>query len=130
MNEDIVVPIAFFACVAVVGALVLIGYIRHTVQRHQTLRAMVEKGMQIPPELLGQGQRPPSPRRDVRRGILLICFGLGVGLFLIFADGEEGAGMGLIPILVGIGYLIVAALDSRRERQRGSQAIVDEALAR
>jgi hypothetical protein len=130
MDEDIVIPVAFFACVAIVGALALIGYLRHTVQRHQTLRAMVEKGMQIPPELLGQGQRPPSPRRDLRRGILLICFGLGIALFLIVADGEEGAGLGLIPILVGIGYLIVAALETRRERQLGSRAIVDEALAR
>ena len=101
--------------------LFLIGHIRYTLQRHQTLRAMVEKGMEIPPQLLGQGKRPPSPRRDLRRGILLICAGIGIGLFLIFADGEEGAGLGLIPILIGVGYLIVATLESRRERQLGSR---------
>ena len=99
-------------------------------QRHQTVRAMVEKGVEIPPELLGEGKRPPSPRRDLRRGILLVCTGIGIGLFLLFEDGLDEAALGLVPILIGIGYLIVAKLDSKMDRQLGSQAAVDEALAR
>ena len=47
------VPLGFFACVAVVVAVVMIGHHRHTVQRHQTLRAMVEKGMEIPAAAAG-----------------------------------------------------------------------------
>jgi hypothetical protein len=129
MQVEIIVPVAFFACVAVIGALGLVGYSRHTAQRHQTLRAMVEKGMQIPPELLGQAKRPPSPASDRRRGILLICAGIGIIGFLVLAGGKDGASLGLIPILIGIGYLIVARLDGRRDRQL-NQTTVDEALAR
>jgi hypothetical protein len=127
MQVEIIVPVAFFVCVAIIGALFLVGYSRYTAQRHETLRAMVEKGMQIPPELLGHAKRPPSPARDRRRGILLICAGIGIGLFLILADGEEGASMGLVPILIGVGYLIVAKLEGRKERQL---PVTDEALAR
>ena len=130
MSVEIVVPVAFFVCVAIVGVLVLIGYSRETMQRHQTVRAMVEKGVEIPPQLLGEGKRPPSPRRDLRKGILLVCTGIGIGLFLLFEDGLDEAALGLVPILIGIGYLIVAKLDSKMDRQLGSQAAVEEALAR
>lgn len=129
MQVEIIVPVAFFLCVAIIGALVLVGYSRHTAQRHQTLRAMVEKGMQIPPELLGHTKRPSSPASDRRRGILLICAGIGIAAFLLLSGGEEGAGLGLIPILIGVGYLLVARLDGRRDRHLG-QSVADEALAR
>jgi hypothetical protein len=111
---QVIVPIAFFACVAVVVALLVIGHHRLTVQRHETMRAMVEKGMEIPPGLLGAGSRPPSPRTDLRRGILLICAGLGIGLFLLFEEGRSEAMLGFIPAIVGVGYLIVAKIESSR----------------
>lgn len=110
MGSENIIPVAFFVCVAVVAALAMVGHHLYTVQRHQTLRAMVEKGAQIPPELLAPPRRPPDPNRDLRRGILLVCAGLGLGLFLLFEDGLDEAALGLIPIFVGVGYLIVAKL--------------------
>ena len=120
MNPEIIIPVAFFICVGFVAALFMVGHHRYTEQRHQTLRAMVEKGAQIPPELLAPPKQPPNPHRDLRRGILLVCAGLGLGLFFLIEDGWDEAALGLIPIFIGIGYLIV----SRIERSpRGEQVL-------
>ena len=111
------VPLAFFACVAVVAALVMVGYHRYTVQRHETLRAMIDKGMQIPPELLGEaGPRGASPRRDLRRGILLVATGLGLGLFLLIGSGVQECLLGLIPAFIGAGYLVLYRLATREPK--------------
>jgi hypothetical protein len=119
-SVQLLVPMGFFASVVIVVALVVAGYHRYTVQRHETLRAMVDKGMQIPPEQLGPGARPPGPRTDIRRGVLLICAGLGTALFLAFEEGPREAGLGLIPGLVGVGYLVLAKLESARETSQPS----------
>lgn len=110
------IALAFFLVVAVVIGLVLLAYYRVAVLRHQTLQAMVEKGMQIPAELLDQAARPGRASRDQRRGILLVCTGVGIALFLLADSGPEEAMLGMIPALIGVGYLIVARIEARRGR--------------
>ena len=109
----LLVPTGFFICVAVVAAIAARAHQRYTAEQHQTLRAMIDKGLQIPPHLLGE-QRTPNPRRDIRRGIFLICLGVGMATFLWAVDGPDTGALGLIPALVGVGYLIAARLDRPR----------------
>ena len=61
----IVVPIAFFATIVGFVWLALLYRGRSEQERQQTLRLMVEKGVEIPAELL---VRPRSPIADLRRG--------------------------------------------------------------
>ena len=110
--------ISFFVAVIAVAALIMVGHQRSNAQRHQTLRAMVEKGVTIPPRLL-EGA-PRDPRRDLRWGILLVSAGIGIGLFLLFDEGAEEAALGLIPMLIGAGYLVLAKL----EWSRPSEAVL------
>jgi hypothetical protein len=110
---EVLVPLGFFVCVIVVAAIVARTYQRYLAEQHQTLRAMVDKGMQIPPHVLELTRRP-SPQRDVRRGIFLLCLGVGLAIFLGAEEGPEAAALGLIPAFVGAGYLIVARLERRR----------------
>ena len=112
------VAVAFFIAVALVVGLALLTYYRIAVQRHQTLRAMVEKEMEIPPGLLGQGAAASSAGRDQRRGILLVCAGVGIGLFFLAEGGPEEGMLGMIPVLIGVGYLIVARLQARAASAR------------
>jgi cadmium resistance protein CadD (predicted permease) len=51
---------------------------------------------------------------------LLICAGLGVGLFLFLVEGIKQAGLGLIPLFIGIGYLVVAKLEADRPAEQAS----------
>jgi hypothetical protein len=107
----IIVAIVFGMPVAIV-ATVLWFRRQHNRQLHQTLAMMIEKGVPIPPELLAPEQRRrPS---DLRRGVVLVMTGLGViGFFA--AQRQEAWGLGLIPLLIGVGYLLVWKLDQRKQ---------------
>ena len=93
--------IAFLAIVA----LVVISAIRfrHATSRRRLdlARRMVEKGFEPPAELLG------SPTgSDRRRGLILVCTGIGL-LVASWIAGDSGVSpAGLIPGFIGVGYLI------------------------
>ena len=110
--EEIVVPTVIFGSIAFMVALALWLRSRQHEQRQQTLRLMVEKGTPIPAELLpGLQQR----RSDLRRGVLAISGGLGLAAFLSLINTEQPGvwSLGLIPTLIGAGYLLVWRLEHR-----------------
>ena len=96
---------------------------------HDTLRIAFEKGQPIPPEVIAALQSNVAPRvastpeRDLRRAIILIAIGLGfcgLGYALWFGlmsvneiaawtSGASTAGVGAIPGLIGLGYLLLWA---------------------
>ena len=96
---------------------------------HETLRIAYEKGQPVPPELIEALQsnvapaRPSTPDRDLRRGIVLVAWGLGFaglgyGLWYglmstseiaAYISGGITAGVGAIPGLIGVAYLILWA---------------------
>jgi hypothetical protein len=95
--------------------IVLVGLIlRYRMMRsrllHQTILSMVEKGMPVPAELLN----PPKKRNsDLRTGIVLIAAGLGLTIFFATTTGHGAWGMGIIPLLLGIGFVIAWKIESR-----------------
>ena len=111
----VVVPISFFLFTFLVFGGVLLHRSRRDRQKHETLRIMVEKGADIPPALLD----PPASRiTDLRKGILLLAAGLGFGLFLLVLSAWEpeaimGAPVGLFPVILGLGYLLVWKLEKK-----------------
>jgi hypothetical protein len=120
----LVVPIVAVVFLSIFGAPVLIvavilyfGFSK-TRMKHRTIRMLVEKGQPIPPELLA----PPTPtvrqRSDMRRGVVLLMVGLGIMLFIGAASDWEGGGwaLGIIPFLIGAGYLLVWRLDSKKDK--------------
>lgn len=103
------VPSIIFACLIAAIAFGLAYRARRNRQMHETLRLMVEKGVDIPRELLA-----PVPRKnvDLRRGVLLLAGGIGFMIFMATIgiwepEAMRGLGVGAIPISVGIGYLFV-----------------------
>jgi hypothetical protein len=104
------VPLLPFALAAFVVAAALYYAYRRNAQQHETLRLMVEKGREIPPELLIP---PPKRRSDLRRGIVILAFGIGLmAFFALHETHEKGLwGLGLIPTLMGAGYLLASRLE-------------------
>jgi hypothetical protein len=91
-----------FACPVAIVLVILIYRYRRNQLLHRTLAAMIDKGVPIPPELLQPEKRPKS---DLQRGLTLA--GVGLGLIIFFAVQHEQAwGLGFIPLLMGVGYLI------------------------
>ena len=78
--EEVVVPVAMFSMIiAIVAITVYAGY-RAERQKHETLRLVIERGGEIPTALL---VKPVNPRADLRRGLLLLSVGLGLGILLL-----------------------------------------------
>lgn len=104
-----VVPLGFFLCLLLIVVAILFFRLRAKRELHETLRRMVEKGADIPAELL---HPPASKHADLKKGVLWTGTGASVALALVFLDGLEGGAwsLGLIPLFIGAGYLIVYRL--------------------
>jgi hypothetical protein len=119
---EIVVPIVAITLLTVFGAPVLIValimYFSFSRSRalHRTVRMLVEKGQPVPEALLNP---PPAQRQrsDLRRGVVLTMIGLGVMVFLGAVSDWEGGSwtLGLMPFLIGAGYLLVWKLDTKKD---------------
>jgi hypothetical protein len=118
-NDDIpalVVPIimvVFGTPILIVAVILYFGFSRSRMM-HRTVRMMVEKGQPVPAALLNP---PPSVRKrsDMRRGVILVMFGAGLmGFLAAVNDGDGGSwALGLIPFLIGAGYLLVWKLEGK-----------------
>jgi Domain of unknown function (DUF6249) len=119
---EVVIPIVAITMLTVFGAPVLIVglilYFSFSRSRalHRTVRMMVEKGQPVPAALLNP---PPALRQrsDLRRGVVLTMVGLGLMVFFGAVNDWEGGAwtLGLIPFLIGAGYLLVWKLDTKKD---------------
>lgn len=107
----------FGAPVLIVAVILYFGFSRNRMM-HKTVRMMVEKGQPVPAALLNP---PPHVRKrsDMRRGVVLVMIGIGLMVFLSAVnEGEGGAwAVGVIPFLIGAGYLLVWKLEGKGEVQ-------------
>ncbi|MEP6685605.1 MAG: DUF6249 domain-containing protein [Verrucomicrobiota bacterium] len=118
----IAIPIVLIVFLCIFGLPVsivaLIMYFSFSKSRamHRTVRMMVEKGQPVPESLLNP---PPviRQRSDLRRGVVLLMVGTGLMVFFGAVNDWEGGAwsLGIIPFLIGLGYLLVWKLDVRRE---------------
>ncbi|MDQ6624082.1 MAG: DUF6249 domain-containing protein [Verrucomicrobiota bacterium] len=100
--------------VLVVSAIMFFSYLKQR-SLHRTVRMMVEKGQAVPPALFSQ---PPvvRARSDMRRGVVLVMVGLGLMVFFGAVNDWEGGAwaLGMIPFLMGAGYLTVWKLEGHK----------------
>jgi hypothetical protein len=105
----------FGSPVLIVAVILYFGFSRNRMM-HKTVRMMVEKGQPVPAALLNP---PPAVRKrsDMRRGVVLVMVGLGLMLFLAAVNEGEGGtwAVGIIPFLIGAGYLIVWKMEGKGE---------------
>jgi len=119
---EFVIPIVAITMLTVFGAPVLIvGLIMYfsfsrSRSLQKTVRMMVEKGQPVPEALLNP---PPAQRQrsDIRRGVVLTMIGIGLMVFFGAVNDWEGGAwtLGLIPFLIGVGYLLVWKLDTKKD---------------
>src|SRR5256886_6616319 len=123
MRDFIAIPIVAIVFLSIFGAPVLIvatigifALIGNRM-RQRTIRMMVEKGQPVPAELLAPEVRRVRRRSDVRRGVIWTMVGLGLMIWLAAVNDWEGGAwsFGLIPFLIGLGYLIVWKLENKKD---------------
>jgi hypothetical protein len=123
MRDFIAIPIVAIVFLSIFGApvaiVVMIGIFSMiaTRMRQRTIRMMVEKGQPVPAELLAPATRGIRRRSDARRGVVWTMVGLGLMIWLAAVNDWEGGAwsFGLIPFLIGLGYLIVWKLENKKD---------------
>jgi hypothetical protein len=107
--SEIWIPIVLFAAIAVVLSFWLYFRFRGRREFQQTVRIAIDKGQELSPDLLDRlGQPRESGNSDLRRGVIAIAIGAGLGAFG-FVLGENAMrpmiAAGALPFLVGLAYL-------------------------
>ena len=118
-----IIPLVGIVFLSIFGApvliVILIGMFSIIVSRswQRTIRMLVEKGQPVPAELLAPAARSVRKRSDVRRGVVWTMVGLGLMVWLAAVNDWEGGAwsFGLIPFLIGLGYLIVWKLENKKD---------------
>ena len=116
-TADALIPIVLFISLAVVVALFLFFKNKAKREMQKTLRAAIDKGQELTPEVIERLGTPPAAKdRDLRRGIIGLAIGAGF-LCLGYAIPDDDAfqamlGIASFPIALGIGFLIMHKLSS------------------
>ncbi len=102
---EVAVPIGFFLTVVASIVTVLAFRDRRERLRHATIRSAIERGVDIPAELLFSTNHQ---RSDLRRGIVLLFGGFGFSLLMLAQEGFSAGswGFGSFPMMLGAGYLL------------------------
>jgi hypothetical protein len=101
---------------------------RERLQMQQTIRAAIERGQPLPPEMLDlmtRDSRPaPSAARDARAGVIWLGIAMGLaafGLMMGYSFDNDHAqdaliGIAAFPGFIGVAYLIVALFNRGKGR--------------
>ncbi len=126
MDGEVLIPLAgIFMIIAVtVGPAWLKSRERREMQ--DTLRAAVERGQPLPPELINaltkeQASKIPSASRDLRIGVILLALSAGVaGAFMMLGYGIDNeakyiAGFAAIPGAIGLAFIILSFFNKNKD---------------
>ena len=114
------IPIIMFLSMAVVLTFLLWFRFRSRQEMQQTIRAAIDRGQELTPELVEKIGRPPRPRyRDLRWGLVsigiavgCIIFGTAIGRF----EDEAAyvfAGLAGFPASIGVAFVVMHFLGGR-----------------
>jgi hypothetical protein len=110
--EPIFLLIPFMVMTAPIFVVLIVLHYRHqqTQARYQMLLQLADKGVELPPQLLDEPHVVYSERR---RALVLIGGGLGLMAMFLALPGQLDNGqrigslwgLGLLPLMIGFGYL-------------------------
>lgn len=115
-NVNAIIPVAGIIMTFSMPVIIVIAILVYKAHRasliHETVARLVEKGLPIPPELFAD--KPENEKSVLQKGVLLIALGAGLIVMFLTQEGTHAPwGIGMIPLLIGVGYLIVWKLEKR-----------------
>lgn len=129
--EDFIPIFAIFAVFGTITAIIVGPTYFKTRERRDmqvTVRAALDKGQPLPPELvnaLSQDviQKLPSRSRDIRRGVIWLAVGIGLAAFGLINDFNGGwdndvdglIGIAAIPLTIGLAFLVLGAINKNKD---------------
>ncbi len=116
MGPDQIVPIFLIICAVFFGVFFLHYRHRTRAQVQETIRTALAQGSALTPELIQALGEPAAPKNsDLRRGVILLSFGLALfvcGIIAALIGRDEGGAaffmvISTFPFLVGAAYLLL-----------------------
>lgn len=120
-----ILPLFIVALPLAIVALALRFQRQQTDARYRTLLQLADKGVELPMTMLAVHRRPEDDRR---RGVILVSGAIGLMICLRVLPVQAGHqqhigelwGIGLLPMMLGLGYLLNWWLETRQRRADGS----------
>lgn len=131
--QDLVPIIAILAVFGTITA-IIVGptYLKTRERREmqQTVRAAIDKGQPLPPEVIDAMSQDvvkhlPSRSRDLRRGVIWLAVGLGLAAFSVVSDmGGNGwngnvdnglLGVACIPAIIGLAFIVLSFFNKNKD---------------
>ncbi|WP_141732611.1 DUF6249 domain-containing protein [Oligoflexus tunisiensis] len=118
-NESFLVPAVVFGSFTIISFLILYYSYRKRREMLDTVRVAIQSGQTLPASFLEalESKPRPTPDSDLRKAVLLMALGLsGMGVLAALTDEEAGRAwsIGLVPTLLGIGYLFLWRQSQKR----------------
>ncbi len=120
-NESFLVPGIVFASLTAISYLILYFSFRKRRETLDTVRVAIQSGQTLPASFLEalESKSKPTPDSDLRKAVLLIAVGLS-GMVVLASLAEEEASrawsIGLVPTLLGVGYLFLWRQSLKRNK--------------
>ena len=115
LDESLIVAATAVALALVLATILfMIVYYRYRARAdaQTTVRAALEKGQPLSPDLLARLMEPGGPLvdrrdKDLRRGAILVALGVGVALigFAAAPTWKEALAVAGLPLMIGFAYL-------------------------
>ena len=130
MTPILIVAIVFSAITAIVFGP---SYLKSREKREMqtTVRHAIDKGQDLPPELIDAMTRDvasklPSRTRDLRRGVIWLAVGIGFAAFSYLSnlgwsdhDMQEATGamfgLAAIPVTIGLAFIVLSFFNPNKE---------------
>lgn len=108
-------------------------YLKYRERREtqETVRHAIDKGQDLPPELIEAMTRDvasklPSRNRDLRRGVIWLAVGIGIAAFSFLSNlgwhdndlqqiGNGMLGVAAIPATIGLAFIVLSFFNPNKE---------------
>jgi hypothetical protein len=88
-------------------------------EEQETIRMAMEKGIELPTELFQKTNRRGNGGPDsLRRGIFYMMVGIALFIALYVSAGIRGAVWALLPLAIGLGYLLYHFMSPQTAKNR------------
>ena len=129
MDLGILIPLAPFIMVIAIVVVPAVLKSRERKEMQATLRAAIEKGQPLPPEVIEALSKdniklPATASRDLRVGVILLAVSIGIALFgsaFNFIGGYEETkavapiiGIAAIPGMIGLAFVILSFFNKNK----------------
>jgi hypothetical protein len=117
--DEIWIPIVMFIAMATVFVFFFWFRYRGRAEMQQTIRAALERGQELTPDIIDRlGQPKPGEHADRRRAIISIAIAIATAAFGFILDERDAVrpflAIAAFPFTLGIAYLIISRFSEQK----------------